>query len=687
MRILSSALTSAQVNVDKSPLWKVVLSRASQTTRGYDFQRIIKINRVEEYDSHKTDIILSNADGALTSLDFEHYQAVIASGFKTGTPRTAWIANTAYAVDDIRIPTSANGYQYRCSVAGTSHATNEPTWPTDLGVTVTDGTVTWEMDGNTGDEYSRKAPLRVRVQEEITAGGMSRHILHCIGQANQLTEDKAIDKYTQTEADTQTVKTLITAICNASTNLNSAYNGYSVITVVYDSEDALIDTFKPADYFSIAVNESRWDKITELLAYTRCKARFENDGKLHIFVPRTSGKTWTVGTAYVANDYVQPSTPNNDFTYQCTTAGTSHASVEPTWPTTDGGTVSDGTVTWTARAFRYEYKWDVAGSHFFWSKTTRLRFVNPNKEVVSSPDTHATVYTGNATSTDSYALDPKTHTTYRRLTSNAQATSIAKAIVETYELDAERGIVLVPINVGQELWDYVKATDSLVSDIRIGNVQFIEESIEVHFDGSPPTWRMVISFGKVTVESLMNQLVTTGDGGAQLTLAQIERIATALQDWVITVFNGIQSQILWLMNIVQTVLLPVTPKRVVIGILIEIATTDLTTGDAKNGNYFVIPPYFNNWVIVAVGANVFTAGVTGTTDVQLRNVTDSVDVLSTKVTIDSGEKDSKDAATPPVINATNAVVATGDQLTWDVDAVQSGTAPKGLFCWAALQEA
>lgn len=38
-------------------------------------------------------------------------------------------------------PTAPNGFVYICTVAGT--ATGEPTWPTTLGGTVTDGTVTW----------------------------------------------------------------------------------------------------------------------------------------------------------------------------------------------------------------------------------------------------------------------------------------------------------------------------------------------------------------------------------------------------------------------------------------------------------------------------------------------------------------------------------------------------------------
>jgi hypothetical protein len=55
---------------------------------------------------------------------------------------------------------------------------------------------------------------------------------------------------------------------------------------------------------------------------------------------------WAVATSYVVGDKVQPST-SNGFVYRCTVAGTSHASVEPTWPVSPiGSTVTDGTCTW-----------------------------------------------------------------------------------------------------------------------------------------------------------------------------------------------------------------------------------------------------------------------------------------------------------------------------------------------------
>jgi hypothetical protein len=96
------------------------------------------------------------------------------------------------------------------------------------------------------------------------------------------------------------------------------------------------------------------------------------------------------------------------------------------------------------------------------------------------------------------------------------------------------------------------------------------------------------------------------------------------------------------------------------------------------GNYrFFVPAQLNGYNLVVAHAAVVTAGTTNTTDIQLYNVTDSVDMLSTKITIDSTEKTSYTAATAPVIDATHDDVATGDEIRIDVDAVSS-TPAKGL---------
>lgn len=56
--------------------------------------------------------------------------------------RTAWAASTDISLYAVREPTTRNNYLYRATVAGTTGG-SEPTWPTTIGNTVVDGSVTW----------------------------------------------------------------------------------------------------------------------------------------------------------------------------------------------------------------------------------------------------------------------------------------------------------------------------------------------------------------------------------------------------------------------------------------------------------------------------------------------------------------------------------------------------------------
>jgi len=102
---------------------------------------------------------------------------------------------------------------------------------------------------------------------------------------------------------------------------------------------------------------------------------------------------------------------------------------------------------------------------------------------------------------------------------------------------------------------------------------------------------------------------------------------------------------------------------------------DVATGDGQAK--IIIPSHVNGMNLVEVEAHVGTAGTTGTLDIQVRNATDAVDVLSTKLTIDSGETSSTTAATAAVINTSNDDAATSDVWYVDIDAVQT-TAPSDL---------
>lgn len=116
-------------------------------------------------------------------------------------------------------------------------------------------------------------------------------------------------------------------------------------------------------------------------------------------------------------------------------------------------------------------------------------------------------------------------------------------------------------------------------------------------------------------------------------------------------------------------------RKTAIAYVIE-ATVDLATGDGQF--YFTIPQELDGMDLIALHARVITAGTTGTSDFQFHNVTDAVDMLTTELTIDSGETGSDTAAVPYVIDPANDDVAMNDLIRIDIDAI-STTPPKGLI--------
>ena len=92
--------------------------------------------------------------------------------------------------------------------------------------------------------------------------------------------------------------------------------------------------------------------------------------------------------------------------------------------------------------------------------------------------------------------------------------------------------------------------------------------------------------------------------------------------------------------------------------------------------HFVVPSTLDGKNLSTAEAHVYTAGTASTiTNVQLHNLTEGDDMLSTPITIDLNEKDSSTAATPSVTGGDNGV-STADVIRIDVDAVATDT--KGL---------
>ena len=72
---------------------------------------------------------------------------------------TAWAASTAFAVGNVRRATASqnSGLVFECTTAGTS-GSSEPSWPTDIGGTITDNTVVWTAISSIYADLSTLAP-------------------------------------------------------------------------------------------------------------------------------------------------------------------------------------------------------------------------------------------------------------------------------------------------------------------------------------------------------------------------------------------------------------------------------------------------------------------------------------------------------------------------------------------------
>ena len=390
---MSGTLTANQKSLERPALLKVVLTKSGQTTRTYDISstpnRIIGLQHIEQEWSQIAYIAVQS-DSTLVALSLEGYTATISYGYN---------------------------------------------------------------DATIGDEYVASAPLEVVAQKSDTdlSGSQVRitTFFTCAGVFDFMSADKASAEYHQEDTDTNTVKTLLTAIAQATLDCFTHCKAY---TITFDSEDSLIDTYIPADYFQIGAGESRFSAFQKLIRTTKCKARIEDDGAIHIFDPVVSGTTYD-----------------------------------------------------------YEYN-DSATEHNFFEKGTRKRLVIPNRVIVKSHPDHTDQYDGKAIDTESYTALGRyiDETHYIRVISDFQCEDIAAAILQHLQIDAERGHGIVPMNCGQEVMDYVKFTDSVANDTRVGNVGYISRRYTPGKD-----FKVELRFGRLAAE--MPFFSEAGAGGGFVT--------------------------------------------------------------------------------------------------------------------------------------------------------------------------
>ena len=118
-------------------------------------------------------------------------------------------------------------------------------------------------------------------------------------------------------------------------------------------------------------------------------------------------------------------------------------------------------------------------------------------------------------------------------------------------------------------------------------------------------------------------------------------------------------------------------RTLIIKVLPDAIPTYIGNGIAAITIPLALNDLYLSGVAGTLGAHVYASGTTGTTYIMLNNLTNAQDMLSTVITIDSGETDSSTAAAAPVVNSYNQV-STADVIRFDIDAISTGTAANGL---------
>lgn len=168
-------------------------------------------------------------------------------------------------------------------------------------------------------------------------------------------------------------------------------------------------------------------------------------------------------------------------------------------------------------------------------------------------------------------------------------------------------------------------------------------------------------------------LGTAGGIAATLLDAKGDLIAASAADTAAKLTAGTNGQHLVAQSGETTGLKWETQEKVLQLKVLDDATV-VTTGDGKL--IFVIDDSIGGMNLIDADAYVTTVSSSGLPTVQIRNITQTADMLTTKISIDASEFTSYTAAAAPVIDTGNDDVATGDLIAVDVDV--AGTGAKGL---------
>lgn len=167
-----------------------------------------------------------------------------AYGIRYIPPATTWTANTTYSIGANAKPVTPNSLKYICTTNGTSSG-SEPTWPTTIGTTVADGTVTWTcagMDGNASHLFE----FFVTGADPIVNITTANSTVAMSSSANQFYALKM-------RRSGSAVYFSVNGEAEVSLSTNATYTGRPAFSVRNDTNASASNVFQPIDYFGFYI--------------------------------------------------------------------------------------------------------------------------------------------------------------------------------------------------------------------------------------------------------------------------------------------------------------------------------------------------------------------------------------------------------------------------------------------------
>lgn len=409
-------------------LLKVVFTKSSSTTYTYyNYDRVKYIEHIEQDDSYIANILLDNSDNVLTDIDLQGYTATISWGVRT----TSDLYKARAPLSVLYQSFSSSGGVLLCSLTCIGvldklrqEAASEDYLPPATDISDLVGAVKTQAEIGASEVELKNFEDEVVIPDntKLTIAGDSTEYLitstvttDTSGEATVSISPTLVVQAHVNDVATLALDTLKDIVIGLLSGTNYGYSLYGAISISWESEDSIIDSFVIKDYFKLREGSSRLAKVNEALGYTTMVKLVKDDGIIYFKVPTISG-------AVFDSEYV------------------------------------------------------ISGGHTFFAKSYSTALVVPNFIQVKDPDetfelikvAQNAVGVANLLKVVIYVLP---------VTTGAESQAIADAMLQRAELAAQRGDIEVPMNAYQKVWDYVQITDAREGgSIRTGNVQYIRRT-------------------------------------------------------------------------------------------------------------------------------------------------------------------------------------------------------------------